>query len=217
MKFHNYIFINSNKNIFDLSRKNSLEFKAEFMQRIKEEKKVKVSSYSMLGLKTNIQILLWMQSDSLVDLQNFLNSLMHCKYGKYIEISHTLFGMARPTQYSSGSTTHLDTNPKGARFLVIYPFSKTKEWYKLDFEKRKKLMGGHISVGRNFPQISQLLLYSYGIDDNEFIVSYETDDLSDFQKLVMDLRSDKVRDYTLKDTPIFTCVKRPLSETLDFL
>jgi chlorite dismutase len=79
------------------------------------------------------------------------------------------------------------------------------------------LMAGHISVGRKYPQITQLLLYSYGVDDQEFIVSYETDDLSDFQSLVIELRSDAVREYTLNDTPIFTCIYKPLEEMINFI
>ncbi len=78
-------------------------------------------------------------------------------------------------------------------------------------------MGGHVSIGKKHDKISQLLLYSFGIDDSEFIVSYETDDLSAFQTLVMELRSDKVRSYTLKDTPIFTCIYKTPQEVLTFL
>lgn len=87
----------------------------------------------------------------------------------------------------------------------------------LDFEKRRKLMGGHVSIGKKYPQIEQVLLYSYGLDDQEFIVSYETDDLSLFQSLVMELRSDKVREYTLRDTPVFTCIYKTPEQVLDFL
>ncbi|HWY79831.1 MAG TPA: chlorite dismutase family protein, partial [Candidatus Sulfotelmatobacter sp.] len=135
----------------------------------------------------------------------------------YLIITYTLFGMTRPTQYSPGSSGHLDTSRKGGAYLTIYPFTKTHAWYTLKFEERKKFMQGHIAIGRRYPQIVQLLLYSYGIDDNEFIVSYEMDDLMEFQSLIIELRSDDVRAYTLKDTPIFTCVYKSLEEILTFL
>jgi chlorite dismutase len=215
MKYHNYIFLKSRKSIFNLSEKHIKLFQKEFIKKITAEKNVILNSYTTLGLKANTQILLWIQADSVIKLQNFLNELMHTKLGNQIEITFTLFGMTRSSQYSSG--LEIDTNSKGGKFLTIYPFNKTKEWYAFSFEKRKNLMKGHISIGRKFPQITQLLLYSFGVDDNEFIVSYETEDLSEFQKLVMDLRSDKVRQYTLSDTPIFTCVKREISEALTFL
>ncbi|TMI86792.1 MAG: chlorite dismutase family protein [Bacteroidetes bacterium] len=217
MLYHNYIFLSSKKTIFDIPENHITDFQKKFIQEIEKEKRVIVHTYTTVGLKANTSLLLWFQSDELQTIQNLLNNLLHTQLGKHIEITHTLFGMTRLTQYSSRSVTHLHTNRKGGKYLIIYPFTKTKEWHMLPFEKRKELMIGHMKIGGNYPQIQQLLVYSYGIDDNEFIVSYETDALTDFQQLVMDLRSDPVRAFTLNDTPVFTCVYRPVSEALHFL
>jgi chlorite dismutase len=200
-----------------LSQVKQTTYKKAFLKELQKEKDVVTNAYATVGLKANTTILLWFQADALDTIQNFLNTLLHTDLGKYLAVSYTLFGMARPTQYSEKSTGHLQTNRKSGKYLTIYPFNKTKEWYMLDFDARRKLMGGHVSVGKKYSQIEQVLLYSYGIDDNEFIVSYEMDDLSAFQSLVMELRSDKVRAYTQKDTPIFTCVYKTQEEVLDFI
>lgn len=216
MQYHNYIFFKVHPSFYDLSNTTQENCKKIFLKKIKNEKKVITYTYATLGLKVNTQLLLWCQADSVATIQLFLNELMHTKVGHYLRITHTLFGMTRPNQYSSGSG-HLDTGRKGGAYLTIYPFTKTQEWYTLSLGKRKELMKGHIAIGRNYPQITQLLLYSYGVDDSEFIVSYEMDDLPAFQSLVMDLRFDKVRAYTRKDTPIFTCVYKTPEELLDFI
>ncbi|HXT84806.1 MAG TPA: chlorite dismutase family protein [Verrucomicrobiae bacterium] len=182
---------------------------------MQKNKKVIYYPYATLGFKTDTNFLLWLQSDSIEEMQNYLNGIMHTKLGVYLKITYTLFGMIRPSQYSTSG--HSDTRRKGGAYLIIYPFTKTYEWYKLNFDKRKELMQGHITVGRKYPQITQLLLYSYGVDDQEFIVSYETDDLVDFQSLVIDLRSDKVREYTFSDTPIFTCIYKTYEELLEYI
>ena len=79
-------------------------------------------------------------------------------------------------------------------------------------------MKAHVDVGRTFSEkISQMLLYSYGIDDHEFIVSYQMDDLEEFQKLVMAMRETESRRHTKNDLPIFTCIHRPLAEALKML
>ena len=67
-------------------------------------------------------------------------------------------------------------------------------------------MNEHIRVGRKYPQITQLLLYSTGLPDQEFVVAYETDDLALFSNLVTALRSTEGRKYTLRDTPIYTSI-----------
>ncbi|HZE87748.1 MAG TPA: chlorite dismutase family protein [Methylomirabilota bacterium] len=217
MTSHNYIFFTAHKALHDIPKVTRDKYKKEFLKTLTSEKKVIAHSYATIGLKVNTQILIWFQADAIDTIQNLLNNLMHTHLGKYLTITETLFGMTRQTQYSPTAIGHLDTNRKGGRYLIIYPFTKTKEWYMLDFDTRRKLMGGHVSIGKKYKMITQQLLYSYGIDDSEFIVSYEMDDLSAFQSLVMELRTDKVRVYTQKDTPIFTCVYKSPEAVLDFL
>ncbi len=217
MQYHSYIFFNSKPTLSTLSNLTVKKYNNAFLKVLTESKTVVSYTYTTLGLKANTNILIWFQAETIEAIQDLLNSLMHTELGKHLTISYTLFGMTRKTQYSSHATGHIDTSRKGGKYLVIYPFTKTKEWYELDFETRRKLMGSHVMVGKKYPQIEQVLLYSYGIDDNEFIVSYEVNQLSDFQSLVMELRSDKVRHYTQKDTPIFTCIYKTPEETLNYL
>jgi chlorite dismutase len=217
MTVHNYIFLKSDSSLRILPKTTLAAYKKEFTKKLVETKDVIANTYATTGLKVNTNILLWFQADKIDTIQDLLNRLLHTRLGEHLTITYTLLGLARPTQYSPASKQYLDTNRKGGKHLIIYPFTKTKEWHMLDFDNRRELMKGHIMIGKKYPQITQLLLYSYGVDNNEFIVSYETDDLSDFQKLVMELRSDKVRAYTLNDTPIFTCIYKSLEEALDFL
>lgn len=217
MTCHNYIFFSSKDSLHDLSKKIRNEFIKEFLSVLNSDSNVIAYTYSTVGLKVNTNILIWFQADTIDAIQNLLNQLMHTGLGSHLKITHTLFGMTRPTQYHKESTMHLETKRKGGKYLIIYPFTKTTSWYMIDFEGRRNLMWGHVQIGKKHPTIEQLLLYSYGIDDSEFIVSYETDDLAEFQTLVMELRSDKVREFTLKDTPIFTCIYREPKEALTFL
>jgi len=218
MTTHNYIFFTSDPQFRDLPERTQATHKKEFFQALTNDSKVVTTTYAITGLKGTIQILLWFQADTIESIQDHLNMLMHTHLGRYLKITHTLFGMTRPSQYSAqGKMGDIDTYRKGGKYLIIYPFTKTKEWHMLDNKTRQKLMGGHIAIGKRHVTITQLLLYSYGIDDSEFIVSYETDDLSAFQSLVMELRTDKVRAYTLKDTPIFTCIYKTTKEIMNFL
>ena len=215
MTYHVYIFFSVGSSFNKLSKSSKEKYKKAFIKDLQKEKKVISYTYATLGLTNNTTILLWLQADSVEAIQDHLNFLLHTSMGTHLTIAHTLFGMIRGSQYSS--SRQADTRRKGGAYLIIYPFSKTYAWYQLSFEQRKELMKGHIAVGRKYPQITQLLLYSYGLDDQEFIVSYETDDLADFQSLVIDLRSDKVRAYTLLDTPISTCIYKTPEEIVDYM
>jgi chlorite dismutase len=129
---------------------------------------------------------------------------------------NTLWGFTKPSQYSKGRSPQ-EIDPfatERKRYLVGYPFVKTMDWYLMSRDARQGMMNEHIRVGHQYPEIKQLLLYSFGLQDQEFIVVYETDDLMMFSDLVNELRSTEARRYTQRDTPIFTAVYHPAETTL---
>jgi chlorite dismutase len=137
-------------------------------------------------------------------------------YRHLIEIKASLWGYTRPSQYTkSRSTQEIDPFAETRRrYLVIYPFVKTVEWYLMSREARQGMMNEHIRIGKQYEEIKQLLLYSFGVQDQEFVVVYEMDDLQQFSDLVNELRSSEARRYTLRDTPLHTAIYRPAEETL---
>ena len=128
----------------------------------------------------------------------------------------SLWGFTRPSQYSKArSKQEIDPfSDERKPYLVIYPFSKTTEWYLMSREARQGMMNEHIRIGKQYDDISQLLLYSFGLQNQEFVVVYETDDLGRFSDLVNELRDTEARRYTLRDTPLHTAIYHPAEETL---
>jgi len=134
----------------------------------------------------------------------------------YLNPSVTLWGYTQPSQYTKTRSAQeidpfTDTRKK---YLVIYPFVKTIDWYLMSREARQGMMNEHIRIGKQYEEITQLLLYSFGVQDQEFVVVYETDDLPRFSDLVNELRSAEGRRYTLRDTPLHTGIYHPAEETL---
>lgn len=131
----------------------------------------------------------------------------------------TLWGLTRPSPYARRGSDRAIDAIEGDRlpYLIVYPFVKTAEWYLLDGEERQRMMNEHIRVGRQFKGVRQLLLYSFGLQDQEFVVVYETEDLVEFSDLVRQLRETEARRYTERDTPILTAVHQPDEEIHDLL
>lgn len=133
-----------------------------------------------------------------------------------VEAVHTLWGFTRPSQYTKSRSTQ-EIDPFAAErkpYLVVYPFVKTANWYQMSREARQGMMNEHIKIGKQYPEITQLLLYSFGLQDQEFIVIYETDDLGHFSDLVYSLRDTEARRFTERDTPLFTAIYHTAEETL---
>ncbi len=131
----------------------------------------------------------------------------------------TLWGFTRPSIYAAGRSPQEIDPFDGDRkpYLVLYPFVKTTDWYQMSKDARQGMMNEHIRVGKQYPTIRQWLLYAFGLQDQEFVVVYEMEDLVLFSDLVQALRSTEARRYTLRDTPIFTAIYRPPEETLALL
>jgi chlorite dismutase len=124
--------------------------------------------------------------------------------------------MTKPSPYSEQEArTEICVSER--TYLFVYPLDKKREWYALPLEERRRIMASHIEVGRRYPQITINTAYSYGIDDQEFVVSFEADEPGDFLDLVQELRGTESSAYTLRDTPIFTCVAMSRGRAIDAL
>jgi chlorite dismutase len=73
-------------------------------------------------------------------------------------------------------------------------------------------MNEHIDIGHAYHNIRINTTYSYGLDDQEFVVAFEGDSPGEFLALVRDLRESVSSSYTERDTPMFTCRRMAPSE-----
>jgi chlorite dismutase len=179
--------------------------------------KIKVRAYSTLGLRADADFMLWMISDSVEKTQVMTSKVYSTVLGKYLEPSHVFLSAARPSVYSSKVTPGFMTDEQPLKYCIVYPFVKSREWYLLPFEERKKMMEEHIMVGRKFPQVRLNTTSSFGLDDQDFMLAFETPDLMAFQELIIQLRETKVSKYVVRDTPMIVCVHRGVEEIIKSL
>ncbi|HXF82794.1 MAG TPA: chlorite dismutase family protein [bacterium] len=190
-----------------------------FARAIRQHAAVATLAYSTLGLRADAELVLVRTAPTLDDLLDSAAQLLRSGVGRYATIAHAFTGLLRASRYvkKPGAQEQALISGERARYLVVYPFTKTAAWYQLGREARQGMMNEHIRVGHDFPQVRQLLAYSTGLDDQEFIVAYETDDLAAFQDLVTALRETDARPYTLRDQPILTAIHHALDDALELL
>ncbi|MDB5328753.1 MAG: chlorite dismutase [Phycisphaerales bacterium] len=180
-------------------------------------------SYSTAGLKSDSDILLWRIGSTADCFQTQTAALNKTALAGYLSTPHSFVAMTKRSMYidkvdpfhTQESRTHII--PGKRKFLFVYPFVKTREWYLLPLERRQELMDGHIRVGNKYPSVKLNTTYSFGLDDQDFVVAFETDEPKDFLDLVMELREQESSKFTQRDTPIFTAVQMPMSDVLDQL
>jgi chlorite dismutase len=170
--------------------------------------------------ESGIDLIIWsaMTADDKQDAARFFEKYSRANnpFRHLIDLKDSLWGFTRPSQYSKArSKQEIDPFAETRKpYLVIYPFSKTAAWYLMSREARQGMMNEHIRIGKQYDDISQLLLYSFGLQDQEFVVVYETDDLARFSDLVNELRDTEARRHTSLDTPVHAAIYHPAEETL---
>ncbi len=159
--------------------------------------------YSTVGFRADVDLIIWAVGDDADHIQQLAVRLRHSALGSMLDMKHAYIGMAAMSQYDP---THGPAFLKGkapAKYLSVYPFTKTPEWYLLTYEQRREMMAIHGDLGDEFPSILTNTVSSFGIQDQEFIVALEDDDPTILVKMVQRLRLAEVRKYTQVDTPIF--------------
>jgi chlorite dismutase len=182
-----------------------------------------VFTYSLVGIRADADFLIWRIGYDTDLFQCQTAALNRTALAGYLKNSYSFFSQTKHSVYvdkhehPGQEGRRLTIHPGSSKYLFIYPFVKTRAWYLLSREERQKMMDVHIAVGHKFPSVKLNTTYSFGIDDQEFVVAFETESPSDFVDLVMALRETESSTFTLRDTPIFTCVQQPMADILDAL
>jgi chlorite dismutase len=180
-------------------------------------------SYSTVGLRPDVDLVLWRISAGTDEFQAQTQAINRTRLGGYLSMPFSFVSMTKRSMYidkvdpfhTTESRTHII--PGQRKYLFIYPFVKTRDWYLLPLERRQAIMDVHIRIGTKYPSVKLNTTYSFGLDDQEFVVAFESDEPKDFLDLVMELRETESSKFTLRDTPIFTCVGTPPEKILEQL
>ncbi|MGH2785179.1 MAG: chlorite dismutase family protein [Actinomycetota bacterium] len=167
-------------------------------------------TYSTVGMRGDADMLIWSAAKTLEEIRDLEAAIRATALGRWLGTPHSFLAMTKRSQYEDRldptSREKLKVKPGRAKYLFIYPFVKTRAWYLLPFEERQRMMDAHIEIGHRFPTVKLNTTYSFGLDDQEFVVAFETDSPEDFLDLVMALRETRSSEFTLRDTPIFSCI-----------
>ena len=177
-------------------------------------------TYSVVGLRPDTDLMLWRIALTADTFQQQTAAINKTKIAGYLSTSHSFISMTKRSMYidkvdpfhTHESRTHIV--PGRRKFLFVYPFVKTRDWYLLPMARRQELMDGHIKTGNKYPSVKLNTTYSFGVDDQDFVVAFETDEPKDFLDLVQELRETEASKYTHRDTPMFTAIQTPVEAIL---
>lgn len=177
-------------------------------------------SYNLIGMHHDTDFMLWSVSATLEEQSALLSRLHATGLGAWLRVSFSYLAMTKKSQYvrdhvhAGQEGDRLTIAPEGKKYLFVYPLDKQRRWYAEPFEARNAAMREHIRLGHRYPTVSINTTYSFGLDDQEFVVAFESDYPEDFLDLVEELRGSVSSSYTARDVPIFTCIAQGIGEVM---
>jgi chlorite dismutase len=174
-----------------------------------------LQAFSLVGTRGDADLMLVAEAENLDRIHEFHVVLAQSGLMQWATQPYSFLGMRKGSEYSDEQ--RLVPRPFRGKYLFVYPFVKTRAWYALPADERWRVMQQHITVGREYPTVDNHTTYCFGLDDQEFVVAFDTDDVGAFLDLVQRLRTTEASAFTLRDTPSFTCIASSLERALNAL
>lgn len=182
---------------------------------------MRILTYSMVGLRADCDFMLWRICHSLDCMQQMASDLHRTGIGAYLDVRHNLLGMVRRSQYALTDEPHHELrgalHAGGSKYLFLFPLVRTRPWYLLPFQERQRMVREVTAIRDEFPDMRVNIAYSLGLDEQDFIVTFEGDAPEEFVERNLRSREVDSSAYILRDTPSFLCVQTSLEDMVDQL
>ncbi|HET8774681.1 MAG TPA: chlorite dismutase family protein [Thermoanaerobaculia bacterium] len=220
-QFVNFMFFRVDRAFRSLDANEKESAKREFAEILgRYTSPMFVLPYSTVGLKAGVDFMLWRIGFDIEPFQQMAADINKSVLGRYLDVPQSFLAMTKHSQYVE---EHVHEGQEGRRlrivpgkrpYLFVYPFVKTREWYLLPMSERQRIMNEHIAIGHKYPRVKINTTYSFGLDDQDFVVAFESDTADEFLDLVQELRETESSKFTVRDTPMYTCRRSTIEEIL---
>jgi chlorite dismutase len=218
-QFVSYMFLRVNPEWRKLNGETKRIFKTEFQNVYKEfGDDFLLFSYSLVGFDSKADLMFWRVGTSLDLVQEMTAKLYRTNLGNYLETADNYLSVTKKRMFVADSVEdrfHINAGEK--KYLFLYPCAKSRDWFSMTEAERDALIEENFMVGKKFPNIKIHLTHAFGFSEQEYIVSFETDEPRDFLSLAEELRESPASKFTVRGMPVYTCRQRPLNECLDAL
>ena len=173
--------------------------------------------YDTSGVKADSDLMIWLHGPDPQKLQWALRELRRSALLRTLLPTWNALGVHRDAEFTA---SHLpaylrDTEPK--RWMTVYPFVRSYEWYLLPEEDRRRMLADHGRLGRDFPQVLANTVASFALGDYEWLLGLEADDLVDLVDLMRHLRYVDARLHVREEIPFYTGRRIELAELPEVL
>lgn len=168
-------------------------------------------SYVAEGFRPDADLILWTVASRPEDLQDRYIRFRRTLLGRRLEATWTFAGVHRPAEFAPDHQPAFMKGEKPKRYLCVYPFVRSPEWYLLSKEDRGRMLREHGEMGREFPEVLANTTSNFGLGDWEWILAFEADELHRIVDCIRRLRDAEARRYTKEEVPFVVGIRKELA------
>lgn len=170
--------------------------------------------YDIGGFRADADLMVWMLSEDPQALQAAYHAIRRSTLGSSLEPVWSAMAMHRPAEFNKAHVPSCFAGIAARPWVTVYPFVRSYDWYTIDDAHRSKMLRDHGAAGREYPDVLANTMASFALNDYEWILAFEADELHRLTDAMRHQRGVEARHYVREETPFFT---GPLVELSDWV
>jgi hydrogen peroxide-dependent heme synthase len=185
---------------------------AELIAELAHKDVVVRGTYDVSGLRADADLMVWWHAATPEALQEAYTRLRRTALGRHLEPVWSQMALHRPAEFNRSHIPAFLADEEPRRYVCVYPFVRSYEWYLLPDEERRAMLAEHGRMARGYADVRANTVASFALGDYEWMLAFEADELYRIVDLMRDLRASTARRHVREEVPFYTGVRKPVAE-----
>jgi len=170
--------------------------------------------YDVQGLRADADYMLWWIAPDSDDLQELYARFRRTRLGRASEPVWSVMALHRPAEFNKSHVPAFLADEPPRAYVSVYPFVRSYEWYLLDPAERRAMLAEHGMMARDYPDVRANTVSCFALNDYEWMLAFEADELHRIVDLMRHLRGARARLHTRLEIPFYTGRRKPPGELI---
>lgn len=175
-----------------------------FLEQVAQAGVVVRGLYDVAGLRADADLMIWWHADTVEQLQDAYHRLLRTRLGVHLEPVWSNVGLHRPAEFNRSHIPNFLADPQTRRYLCVYPFVRSYEWYSLPAQDRSRMLREHGMAAKDYPDVRANTVSSFALGDYEWLLAFEADELHRIVDVMRELRGVEARLHVREEVPFYT-------------
>ncbi|WP_068395872.1 hydrogen peroxide-dependent heme synthase [Kribbia dieselivorans] len=170
--------------------------------------------YDLAGLRGDADFMIWWHAETIEELQAAYHRFLQTEFGAHLEPVWSSAALHRPAEFNKSHIPAFMADEVARNYVCVYPFVRSYDWYVMDEKERRDMLVEHGQMAREYPDVRANTIASFALNDYEWILAFEADELHRIVDLMRELRASRARLHVREEIPFFTGPKVEIADLI---